>query len=183
MHEVEVAEPPPALLEVEPVAGEELVRDGEADVTDRQVVDESAVRPVEQRADGDVRRPAESQYLDQVVEREPGVDDVRDEKDVPSDDGSVDVLDDADARAAAERPAIARERNEVYGVGQADLPGEIRDEDEGALEDRDEQQVAILVVPGDVGAQLGDAGPNLLLGEVDAADRAVRYEASFRPYL
>ena len=37
-----------ALVEVEAVADEELVRNGEADIADRQVVDEAAVRAVEQ---------------------------------------------------------------------------------------------------------------------------------------
>ena len=48
-----------ALVEVEAVADEELVGHGEADVADRQVVDEAAVRAVEQGADGDVGRPAQ----------------------------------------------------------------------------------------------------------------------------
>jgi hypothetical protein len=41
------------LLEVEAVPGIELVRDDETDVADREVVDEAAVRPVEERHDGE----------------------------------------------------------------------------------------------------------------------------------
>ena len=47
MCEVQVGQVAVALVEVEAVADEELVGDGEADVADRQVVDEAAVRAVE----------------------------------------------------------------------------------------------------------------------------------------
>ena len=57
--ESKVREPAVALRQVEAVAGEELVRHGEADVADRQVVHEPPVRAVEERADRDVCRPAE----------------------------------------------------------------------------------------------------------------------------
>ena len=48
---MEVRQVPVALVEVEAVADEELVRYGEADVAHGQVVDEPPVRPVEQRHD------------------------------------------------------------------------------------------------------------------------------------
>ena len=47
--EPQVGEVPVALAQLEAVADEELVRNGEADVAHRQVVDEAAVGPVEQR--------------------------------------------------------------------------------------------------------------------------------------
>ena len=56
---MEVGQAAVALVEVEAVADEELVGNGEADVADRQVIDEPAVGAVEQRADGDVGRAAE----------------------------------------------------------------------------------------------------------------------------
>ena len=49
--EPQVGQVPVALPELEAVADEELVGDGEADVAHRQVVDEAAVGPVEQRRD------------------------------------------------------------------------------------------------------------------------------------
>jgi len=49
---VEVRQIPPSPVEVEAVAGEEFVGDGEADVADREVVDETAVRPVEEGGAG-----------------------------------------------------------------------------------------------------------------------------------
>ena len=50
--QVQVRQVAIALVQVEAVADEELVRDREADVLDRQVVDEAAVRAVEERDSG-----------------------------------------------------------------------------------------------------------------------------------
>ena len=47
--DVQVGQVPVPLVDVEAVADEELVRDGEADVAHRQVLDEAPVGPVEQR--------------------------------------------------------------------------------------------------------------------------------------
>ncbi len=49
--EAQVGQVAVALVELEAVADEELVRDREADVADGQVVDQPAVGPVEQRDD------------------------------------------------------------------------------------------------------------------------------------
>ena len=54
--DVQVGQRAPALVEPEPVAGEELVRDGEPDVAERHVVHEPPVGPVEQRHRGEARR-------------------------------------------------------------------------------------------------------------------------------
>ena len=53
-----------ALVEVEAVADEELVGDREADVADRQVVDEPPVGPVEQRRRRQRRGLAERERLE-----------------------------------------------------------------------------------------------------------------------
>ena len=88
---------PVALVEVEPVADEELVRHREADVTDREVVDESPVGAVEE-GDGVQRRGrAQRQRLADVVERQTRVDDVLDEQDVAAFDRGVQVLEQPDA--------------------------------------------------------------------------------------
>jgi hypothetical protein len=47
---VEIRQIPVPLVEVEAVADEELVGNGEADVANRQVVDQAAVGPVEEGA-------------------------------------------------------------------------------------------------------------------------------------
>src|SRR5579885_1114177 len=60
-HEPQVGQVPVPLAELEPVADEELVRDRESDVPDGEIVDEPAVRPVEERSDVERRRPADAQ--------------------------------------------------------------------------------------------------------------------------
>jgi hypothetical protein len=55
-------------------------------------------------------------------------------------------------------------------VGDADGPREIGREDEGALEDGDEKEVAARIVRGDRGAELVDAGCNLAGREVRLAE-------------
>ena len=57
--DVEVGQVPVPLVDVEAVADEELVGDGEADVADRQVVDEAAVGAVEERDRRERARSAE----------------------------------------------------------------------------------------------------------------------------
>jgi hypothetical protein len=66
-----------------------------------------------------------------------------------------------------------------------DRPRQIGQEDERALEDRDEDGLAIRVVGGDLRAQLADTGTELLPGEVDLSDPGIRrlYEARFSLYL
>ena len=54
--DVQVGQRAPALVQPEPVAGEELVRDGEADVAERHVVHEPPVGTVEQRHRREARR-------------------------------------------------------------------------------------------------------------------------------
>jgi len=88
---------PIALVEVEAVADEELVRDREAHVADWQVVDEPPVRAIEE-GDGVQRsRCAQGQRLADVVERQARVDDVLDEQDVAALDRRVQVLEQSNA--------------------------------------------------------------------------------------
>src|SRR5204863_7937763 len=159
-----------SLIEVEPIADEELVRNGKPGVADREIVDQTPVRPVEERADREVGRLAKRERAQVEVEREAGVDDVLDHEHVASGEMEVEVLDDPDARAAAERPAVAGEIEEVHRVRDLDRPREIRDEDEPALEHADEEEIASLVVLGDLAAKLPDSLRDLLAGQVDIAD-------------
>jgi hypothetical protein len=88
---------PVALVEVEAVADEELVRHREAHVADGEIVDESPVGAVEE-GDGVQRgRRAQRQRLANVVERQASVDDVLDEQDVAALDRCVQVLEQPDA--------------------------------------------------------------------------------------
>jgi hypothetical protein len=182
---VEVREVPEALVEVEPVADEELVRDGEADVAHRDVLDEPAVRPVEQRHGGERRWGAERERLAEVVERQTGVDDVLDDDDVAAGDLRVEVLEQPDAGVAALVGAgcVARELEEVEPVWNAERAREVGEEDEARFQRRDEQRLAADVVAAEFAAELAYARRQLLAGEVDVAEaRAAAYDASSSRY-
>src|SRR3954470_10731963 len=64
------------------VAREERVRHHEADVAERQVVEQPPVRPVEKRERRERARPPRLDLTAQEAEAEAGVDDVVDEEDV-----------------------------------------------------------------------------------------------------
>ena len=159
----------------EAVADEELVRNGKADVPHREIVDQPAVRPVEQRRGGERAGPAQRERLPQVVQRQAGVNDVLDEQDVTVADVGVEVLEQANAgaRAGCAAAVVARERKEVQLVQDRDRPREVGEEDEARRQRSDEQRLAAGVVGGDLPSQLGDARADLLVREVDAADVVV----------
>src|SRR3990170_3083177 len=83
-----------ALPVVEAVSDDEAVRDGEAEVIDRDL-HQPAGRLVEERADAQRGGVLPVQVADEVVEREPGVDDVLDDEDVATLNGAREVLEDA----------------------------------------------------------------------------------------
>jgi hypothetical protein len=101
MQQAEIGELAIALLEIEAVADVELVRDDEAHVAHREVVDEAPVRPVEQGHGRDRGRAAEVERAHEVVERQPSVDDVLDDQHVAAADIEVEVLEDPDLLVAA----------------------------------------------------------------------------------
>ena len=158
---MQVGQVPVALLEVEPVADEQLVGDGEADVAHGEVVHEPAVRPVEEGHRGQRGRLPEPERLAEVVERQARVDHVLDDQDVPAGDLRVEVLEEADARVAALVGArrVARELDEVEAVVDPDRAGQVGDEDDARLERRDEQRLPALVVTGDLAPELADTRP------------------------
>ena len=86
------------------------------------------------------RRVAGLEVPAQVREREPGVDDVLDDQDVPVGEVEVEVLDDPHDTARARRRAVRRHRHEVELDGQVDRAGEVAHEHERALEHPDEQR-------------------------------------------
>src|SRR5690606_21426994 len=91
-------------------------------------------------------------------QREPGVDDVLDDDDVPPGEVEVEVLHDADHPGGAGGVAVGRDGHKVDLDRQRDAAGEVGHEHHGALQDPDQQRRPALVVPGDLGAELGDAG-------------------------
>jgi hypothetical protein len=121
---VKVGQVPEALVEVEPVAHEELVRDGEADVANGQVLHEAPVGAVEQGHGGERGGRPQRERLAEVVERQAGVDDVLDDQDVPAGDLRVEVLEQADPGVAATVGAggVAGQLEEVEAVRDAKRP-------------------------------------------------------------
>jgi hypothetical protein len=119
---VQIRQVPVSLGDVEAVPDEELVRDGEADVADRQILDEAAVRAVEERNDRQRGGGAQLERAAEVVERQAGVDDVLDQQDVAVGDLRVEILEQPDARVAAGVGvrAVARELDEVERVQDRD---------------------------------------------------------------
>jgi hypothetical protein len=182
---MEIRKIPETLVEIEAVADEKLVGDGEAHETDGQILHEPAVRTVEQGDGGEGRRRAERERLAEVVQRQAGVDHVFDDQDVPAGDLAVEVLQQPDARVAALVGAggVARELEEVEPVGDADGAGEVGDEDEARLQRCDQERLAAVVVARYLPSELSDARSYLLAREVDGAEAwAAAYDASSSRY-
>ena len=179
--DVEVREVPVALAQVEAVADEEVVRCGEADVAHRQVVDESPVRPVEQRHGGKRGRPPKLERVAQVVQRQARVDDVLDEDDVSILQRLVEVLEQADAPSVT-AAVVGGKLQEVEPVDDRQRPRQVREEYETCLERGDEQRLAAAILARESVAELADARGDLPGGEVDLSDPRVRYEARSSPY-
>jgi hypothetical protein len=76
--------------------------------------------------------------------------------------------------AAGVGAVVARQLDEVDLVLDRDRAREVGEEDEARLQQRDEQQVAVLVVARDLRAQLLDAAAQLVGAEEDLADARVR---------
>jgi hypothetical protein len=182
---VQIGQVPEPLVEIEAVADEELVRDGEADVADGEILDEAAVRAVEQGDRGEGARGSQGERLAEVVERQAGVDDVFHDDHVPACDLGVEVLEQADVGVPALVGAggVARELEEVEPMGDPQCPREIGDEDEARLQRGDQQRLEPVVVTLQLAAELADARLQLLMREVDLAEaRTAVYDASSSRY-
>jgi len=163
-----------ALVEVEAVADEVLVRYDEAHVANGEVVDEAPIGAVEQSRNRERGRPPHRQELPEVVERQAGVDDVLDDHHVTALDGAVQVLQEANPLVAAWRGAsVAGELDEIDFVRRTDRAREVGEEEERAFQRRDEDGIETRVVRRDLRAQLRDAPLDLLGGEVRLADAEV----------
>jgi hypothetical protein len=173
---VQVGQVPIALRDVEPVADEELVGDREADVANGQILDEAAVRSVEQGHDSQRGGLAQPQGLAEVVQRQACVDHVLDDQDIAERDLPVEVLQEPDPRVPARIGVgtVAGELDEVDRVRNRDCTGQIREEDGARLQRGDEQRFATGVVAGDLAAELRDTRRQLLTREVDLTDAGTR---------
>jgi hypothetical protein len=112
------------------------------------------------------------------MEREAGVDDVFDDEDVASADLRFQILEEADAAAAA----VGGELEEVQLVWHADRARQVGEKDKARFEGSYEDRVLTAIVARDVLAELGDAAADLLPCEVDLADALRRYDASSSLY-
>ena len=101
--DVQVGQRAPALVEAEAVAGEELVGHGEADVAEREVVDEAPVRRSSSVTAARLAGLAQRERSAEEVERQPGVDDVLDEQHVAAVERRVEVLEEPHAAVPARR--------------------------------------------------------------------------------
>jgi hypothetical protein len=115
------------------------------------------------------------------VHRQPGVDHRVDEHDVPPLDLGVEVLQEPDALVVL---AVARELDEVEGMVDRRGARQVADERQAGLQGADEQRLAPGVVLRELGADLADAGADLLGVEEDLADALVsggqRRQEAFR---
>jgi hypothetical protein len=147
---------------IEAVADRKPVRDLEADVANRQI-HTPALGLGEQRADLERARLAGAQVLEQIVQGQPGIDDVLDQEHIAIGDRGVEVLEDPDHARGVGRRAITGDRHEVDLARDFELPHQVGEEEDGALEHADHHQVATGVVAVDLGAELDDP-PLQLLG-------------------
>jgi hypothetical protein len=158
---VEVRQIAVALLEIEPVAHEQLVGHREAHVADRHILHEAAIGAVEERHRGERGRIAERECLAEVVECQARVDHVLDDQNVAAGDLRIQILEEADAGMAALVGAgrVACELDEVEAMVNRQGAGQVREEDDARFERRDQQRLPTFVVTGDLAPELADTRP------------------------
>src|SRR5580658_6805859 len=144
-----------ALGHIEAVAHDELGWNGEADVLEVEL-DPLLALLDQEGADLDALGLARVEIAAQVVEREPAVDDVLHHQHVTTLELGVEVLDDAHHARGLGGAPVGGHGHEVDVDRQGDGAAEVAHEEHGALEHGDEERGLVGVVPGDVGAQLGD---------------------------
>src|SRR3990170_1688865 len=165
----DVREVPVLLGEVQPVADDEVRRDLEAAVAHVDLDPLDAGLP-EQGADLQTRRATAAQVLEEVVQREARVHDVLDEQHVAPLEVVVQVLQDPDDARGLRRGSVRRDGHEVHLDRQPHVAREIGHHHEGALQHADEQEVAALVVLGDLVSEVPEHPLDLLLGDHHALD-------------
>src|SRR4051812_48931043 len=159
-----------ALGVVQAVADGELVRDLEAHVA-RNDLDLAPFRLRQQRADLQRRGVARAEIPHQILQGQARVDDVLDDQHVAALDRRVEVLEDPHHAAGVGLRAVAGHGHEVDLDRDVDLAHQIAEEEHGALQDADEQQVAAVVVARDLGPELGHPRPQLVRLDEHLPDR------------
>src|SRR4051795_5534380 len=161
-----------ALGHVEAVADRELVRDLEAHVARRQL-DLAALGLGQQRADLQRGRLARAEVAQQVLQGQPRVDDVLDDQHVASRDRAVEVLEDPHHARGIGLRAVGGDRHEVDLAWDVDVAHEVGQEEDRALEDAHQQQVALGVVGRDLPVDLADLRLEVVGLDEDLADLGV----------
>jgi hypothetical protein len=100
---------------------------------------------------------AVAQHLEQVGNRQPGIHDVFDHQHVLAGNRSPEIVGNSRDTARLGGVAIAGDAQEIDGHRAIDLARQIRQEDEAAAQDADQQQVAGRMVAGNLGGELVDA--------------------------
>src|SRR5215217_2440972 len=165
----DIRQVPVALRVVEPVADGELVGDLEADVAGVGL-DLAPLGLGQQRADLQRGRLAGLERSHQVLQRQPGVHDVLHDQDVAALERGVEVLEDPHDAGGVRRGAVGGDGHEVDLARDLDLAHQVAEEEDGALEDADQEQVLVRVVAGDLGAELADAVLQVVGLDDDLAD-------------
>jgi phosphatidylglycerol---prolipoprotein diacylglyceryl transferase len=107
------------------------------------------------------------QELTQIGEREAGVENVFDDKDVFALDGLVEIFDELDGAGGTLTFSVAGDGDEVKGGVGLDGAGQVRKKRRGAFEHPDHDQLFSIQIVGDLRAHFGDALGNLLAGKED----------------
>ncbi len=161
------------LLDTEPEAGVEaisddpFIADAETDVIDGDV-DLGPLRLVQERAGADRRGPVRLQHADEIAERVPRVDDVFDDQHVAILDVAADVHDQSHGAAGDAAVFVTRHGDEFDSPRHVQAAGQIREEDEGALQDADEDDLALVaIVVRDLVGQLFDATTDIAFADQD----------------
>src|SRR2546426_3208395 len=141
------------VIGVQTVTHDEAILDLEAQIVDGN----PGARPrrlVQERAELHRRRPPRGHVVEQIAHRQPGIADVLDDHHVLALDGPGEVARDLDDARRLGGLAVAREPDEVDAQGQIDRARQVGDEDVGALQHAEHDQLLALVVPLDLRSQL-----------------------------
>src|SRR5581483_965823 len=103
------------------------------------------------------------------------------DEDVPPLDVDVEVLEDPDDARRVGLGAVARDRHEVDLAGHRQVPHQVGHEEDGALEDADQEELAARVVCRDLLAEPGDPRAQGVGVDQDLADRLLQLRSHHAP--
>ena len=156
-----IAQVPVLFTEIEAVPHDESILYGETDVVDLDL-DLTPRRLAEQAGRPQRSWITSSKNILQVRQSETGIDNVFDDEDVTTLKARVQVLEQPYFTRGRRALRIARDGNEVEGNGSRHCARQVRQKDEGALQNRHEMElVGGLIVASDFGCHFLHARLNL----------------------